>query len=390
MRVSVVIPTLNPGPQWSIFSAALLENLHDLDLAPSSVLVLDSASTDATVAQSVAAGFRVLPIPRDQFDHGGTRQAGVLQEAHAELLVFLTQDAVLAGPQAIRTLLAAFADPSIAAAYGRQLPRPGAQGIEVHARLFNYPPVSRVRSLKDREILGFRSIFSSNSFCAFRREALVQAGGFPRHAICSEETIAIAHMHLNGWRSAYVAEAQIYHSHAYSMRQEFQRYFDVGVTHARQPFLVQEFGTTGGEGRRFVLSELRYLLRHRPQQLPTAMLRSATKFAAYRLGRREGTLSLTACRRLSMNRSFWNAEIRARQLSAAAPLSNKTPFPTAALSQRPPRMVPQQFQAKSDLRPSAQPAAEVPRVSPVQQQRLRKPDQPAPRPVIHRPNPRVM
>ncbi len=308
MRISIIVPTLNPGRLWRTFSESLLENLSDLQIGPERVLILDSASTDETVSKASAVGFRVLPIERDEFDHGGTRQVGVQHEAGSDILVFLTQDAILARPDSVRTLLTAFEDSSIGAAYGRQLPRPEARGVEVHARLFNYPDASRVRCLEDRETLGFRSVFASNSFCAFRRDALAETGGFPRRAICSEETIAIAHMHLAGWRSAYVAEAQVYHSHPFTLKQEFGRYFDVGVTHARQPFLVESFGTATGEGKRFVVSELRYLLRHRPQQIPKALLRTLAKYTGYRLGRKEGRLSLQTRRRLSMNRSFWNAE----------------------------------------------------------------------------------
>lgn len=45
-------------------------------------------------------------------------------------------DAVLVDSSAIDRLLAAFSDPAIALAYGRQPPRHGAFPIEAHARLF--------------------------------------------------------------------------------------------------------------------------------------------------------------------------------------------------------------------------------------------------------------
>ena len=393
MRISVIVPTLNPGRHWGAFTTALLENLRDLGLEPGSVLVLDSASSDGTAAAAQAAGFRVRPVARTDFDHGGTRQLAVECETASHVLVFLTQDALLARADSIRTLLAAFDDEAIGAAYGRQLPRQGARGIEVHARLFNYPTASKVRSLEDREALGFKSIFSSNSFCAFRREALIAVGGFPRRAICSEETIAIGHMHLAGWKSAYVAEAAVYHSHPYTMVEEFQRYFDVGVTHARESFLVEVFGDAHGEGKRFVKSELRYLLRHNPLQIPAALLRTLTKFAGYRLGRRENTLSLANRRRLSMNSSFWNAEARLAQQQMPARPSHAAARRQQGIargSSQAPAMVPKQLQAQAKLRPAAQLAAEVARVPSIQQQRLRKIHQAASRPIVDRADPHVM
>ena len=318
MRLSIIVPTLNPGLLWDSFLAGLLMNLEDLKLPKSRVLIVDSSSDDGTFTKARQAGFTALSIARTEFDHGGTRQRMVERETGAEVLVFLTQDAILVEPDSIRKLLRAFADPRVGAAYGRQLPRRGAGAIESHARLFNYPEVSSVRSIDDAPAMGFKSVFSSNAFCAFRRSALTEVGGFCLHAIASEETIAIAAMHLAGWRSAYVAEAMVYHSHAYTVAQEFRRYFDVGVTQARNPVLTEVFGIARGDGKRFVLSELRYLLRHRPAELPSALLRTVTKLAGYRLGRREARLSPAMRRRLSMNPGFWLAEELALQPEADA------------------------------------------------------------------------
>jgi len=41
----------------------------------------------------------------------------------AEILVYMTQDAVLVEPSALAKLVAAFADPRVGAVCGRQLPR---------------------------------------------------------------------------------------------------------------------------------------------------------------------------------------------------------------------------------------------------------------------------
>ena len=61
-------------------------------------------------------------------------------------------------------------------------PGRGANPIEAHARLFNYPPVSAIRSLEDAAAMGFKAIFFSNSFGAYRRTALEQVGGFPKES----------------------------------------------------------------------------------------------------------------------------------------------------------------------------------------------------------------
>ena len=130
-------------------------------------------------------------------------------------------------------------------------------------------------------------------------------GGFPKDVIFGEDTITAAKLLLSGWKIAYAAEAQVYHSHDYTWSQDFRRYFDIGVLHAREPWLLEEFGGTGGEGSRFVGSELHYLWRNRRAYIPSALIRSALKLLGYRLGRNENKLSLRWKQKLSMHHGFW-------------------------------------------------------------------------------------
>lgn len=300
-RLSIVVPTLNAAADWPKFAPALLAGA-----TPEQVHIVDSSSTDGTADLAHAAGFHVHTITRESFNHGGTRQLAADLLPEADILVYLTQDALLASGQTIAELLKAFDDPGIGAAYGRQLPHVDATPIEAHARLFNYPARSSVRTLNSRRSMGIKSIFISNSFAAYRREALFAVGGFQRDVIFGEDTIAAAKLLLAGWKIFYVADAQVYHSHAYTWMQDFKRYFDIGVLHSRENWLLQEFGGTGGEGGRFVRSEWNYLWPQYWWLIPSALIRTALKLVGYRLGRIERKLSLGIKRRLSMHRRFWH------------------------------------------------------------------------------------
>jgi rhamnosyltransferase len=296
----VVVPTLNAARDWPSFAPPLLASIPT-----ERVLVLDSSSADGTPDLARAMGLCVHTVPRDEFNHGGTRQLAADLLPGAEFLVFLTQDAILSDSCAIRTLLKPFEDPTVAAAFGRQLPRPGATPIEAHARHFNYSAQSSIRVLDSREKMGFKAIFISNSFAAYRREALMAVGGFPRDVIFGEDTITAAKLLLSGWKIAYVADAEVYHSHSYTLKQEFRRYFDIGALHAREGWLLEEFGGAGGEGGRFVRSEIQYLWPSFRSFIPSALVRTALKLAGYRLGRMERKLSAGCKRKLSMNSAFW-------------------------------------------------------------------------------------
>jgi rhamnosyltransferase len=302
LKVMLVIPTRNGAKDLERLLASLSTQTLKAD-----VCVVDSSSSDATV--DVARNHHALihSIRVSDFNHGGTRQLMVDQHPGYDIYIFMTQDAYLADEQAIERIVAPFADPSVGAVCGRQLPHLNAKPMAAHARFFNYPPESRVKSMDDAAELGIKTPFISNSFAAYRRDALMDVGGFPRHVILSEDMYVAARMLMKGWKIAYAGDALCRHSHNYSLLEEFRRYFDMGVFHAREPWIREHFGGAGGEGLRFVKSELRYLGWRRLHLWPGALLRNALKLAGFKLGLNEQRLPLALKRRMSMHQRFWDA-----------------------------------------------------------------------------------
>lgn len=298
--VALLVPTRNAGFLWRDWCEALRRQT----VKPGWALVADSESRDATPLIAARYGLQVTRVDARTFDHGLTRNRMAAMVPKAEILVYLTQDAVLADPQALERLLEPFADPAVAIASGRQLPRPGAGEIEAQARLFNYPDQSRRIRKTDIPEMGIKAAFVSNSFCAWRAAALTAIGGFPS-TIMGEDTLAAARLLLSGAEIAYVAEARVYHSHAYSIREESRRYFDIGVFHARFAAELEAFGRPEGEGRRFVRAQLEYLRKAAPGLIPGAILRIGCKYAGYRLGRKEHFLPRFLKRRLSLHPGWW-------------------------------------------------------------------------------------
>jgi rhamnosyltransferase len=269
------------------------------------MIIIDSSSGDNTKKIAESFGARVIAVERKDFNHGGTRNLGIHQ-TKSDIIVFLTQDALPADEYAIENLIKPFYDnKDIGAAYGRQLPRQGAHPIEAHARLFNYPPASRLKGIADIPKLGIKTAFISNSFSAYRLNVLQSVGGFPQKTIVNEDTYVTAKMLLRSWKIAYCADAKVFHSHNYSHFEEFRRYFDTGVFHSREPWVRESFGQAEGEGIKYVLSELKYLWNEKPRVIPSALLRTALKFMGYKLGLMEQAIPLSLKIHLSMNKQYW-------------------------------------------------------------------------------------
>ncbi len=301
IKVGLIVPTYNAGQTWG----AWLQTVNKYDVCLHRKLVVDSSSTDGTVMLSEASGFETVVIKKDNFNHGGTRQYAAELLSDCDIFIFITQDAILANELSLKLIIDAFENPDVGAAYGRQLPHKSAKVLGSHARLFNYPAVSEVRAMSDASSVGIKAAFISNSFAAYRKTALLNAGGFPSDVILGEDTYVAAKMLISGWKIKYCSDALVYHSHDYSIWNEFQRYFDIGVLHSNQDWMIEQFGKPEGEGIRFVISEINYVLVREPWLLLSVMTRTLVKYIAYRLGMFEASLPTGVKKRLSMHKSYW-------------------------------------------------------------------------------------
>lgn len=282
LRLSVIVPVKNPGAQWQDWLRALQSQTYQ----PAKVLVVDSASTDQAVQQAQQAGCDVLHLDAQDFAHGATRQWALEQVApFSDWVVFLTQDAILANAHTLENLIKAIQNqPQVAAWYGRQLPKPEASAIETHFRHFNYPPQSHVVQMQDKASLGLRACFFSNSYGAYRVSDLLAIGGFPKNVILGEDTWVAATLLKAGHQVGYTAESCVYHSHHYSIREEFRRMFDTGVFHAQNPWLRSEFGAAEKRGWAYVQSQVQHLMGPHMDLLPKAMVVHAVKLMGFRMG----------------------------------------------------------------------------------------------------------
>ena len=306
LRFVVIVPVLNAEKETEAFLAALQKQ----SLAPDIFLVIDLSSTDRSVEIFKSAGAKVHVIPRSEFNHADTRQMAVNMVEDMDVAVFLTQDAILADTDSLKLLLAPFENAKVGAAYGRQLPRRGADVFESYVRLFNYPRHSELRSFADRKKYGFRTCFSSNSYAAYRVCALKQAGGFPSGLISGEDLSASANILLRGWKLAYVAESCVFHSHHYTAGAYFRRSFDIGVQHTQMREKIQQFGGPERIGVHYVLAEIGYLLKRAPLRIPEALGRNILRYIGYRLGRVYQSLPISLVRKLSMHKGFWTYDVR--------------------------------------------------------------------------------
>lgn len=301
-KIACVIPTYNGRNDVE----RLLSSLATQTILPQ-IFIVDSSSTDGTFDVALSSNHQAISIPSSQFNHGGTRQMMIDINSEYDIFVFLTQDAYLEDSKSLSQLVSAFSDPQVGAVCGRQLPHHDAVPLARHARAFNYPSASSVKEMDDVPELGLKAAFISNSFAAYRREALESVGGFPKHVIFAEDMYVAAKMLLHGWKVAYSGDACCRHSHNYTIGEEFSRYFDMGVFHAREPWIRQQFGSAGGEGLRYVVSEIKYLGLRNSYLWPTSIIRNICKLVGYKMGQNESLLPTPLKKKLGMYKRYWDS-----------------------------------------------------------------------------------
>lgn len=246
------------------------------------LLVVNSSSYDGTVELAQELGAETLLIPRREFNHGATREKA-RRYLNCEIVVMMTPDAYALDHQLIERLVRPLQLGQASIAYARQIPHDGATFFEAFPRTFNYPPQSELRRLSDIEKYGVYTFFCSNTCAAYRNQALDEIGGFSP-VLFGEDTVAVAKLLKKGHAIAYVAEAVVKHSHKYSLKQEFKRHFDIGLSRREHKNLLQIAGKDSKRGATFAKELLAHLARHHPHLLPYGLTQISLKWLGYRLG----------------------------------------------------------------------------------------------------------
>ena len=295
IKVDVIIPVYHPGKEFSV----LLERLTEQTAVIHRIIAMNTEENywNKELEQKYPL-LEVHHLKKSEFDHGGTR-AWAAELSDAEIMVFMTQDAVPADRNLIENLVKALEkEKMIAAAYARQLPNEMCSFAERYTRSFNYPEKSYVRTQRE-------TFFCSNVCAAYKKEIYQELGGFVRKTIFNEDMIYAGKLIQMGYGIAYAADAKVIHSHNYSCMQQFHRNFDLGVSQAEHPEIFAGVPSEG-EGIKLVKKTINYLIQKRKIWLiPGVILQSGCKYAGYLSGKNYRKLPRKMILWCTMNREYW-------------------------------------------------------------------------------------
>jgi len=281
--ISVLIPVKNGGADIVRCLEAVRRQRIDEEFE---VVVVDSGSTDGTPERARRLGAILHEIPPEEYSHGATRN--LLRElARGEALVYISDDTLPVADDWLATLVAALrSGPDVAGAYGRQIAHPDALPSEQYYLEFLYGPEPRVQRAGQQEELTLETTMFSNANAAYHREAL-DAFPFADDLRWAEDQDFVRRALFAGRTVVYEPRAAVLHSHPYTIRTAFDRFFDSGLG-ARRTYLA------GGPParraltsslRRYAIGELRWLWDEgHAAQIPYAVVYELAKLAGMQLG----------------------------------------------------------------------------------------------------------
>lgn len=306
IAVDVIIPVYKPDEKFH----HLMKKMGQQSIRPANIFLMwtqGKTEEDEELQERYkqVEGVTLVPILPEAFNHGGTRNQGVAL-AKSPLVLLMTQDAVPKNAFLIENLIAQFAEEEVAAAYAKQLATIEVGIIEHYTRQFNYPDQSQKKTKADLQRLGIKTYFCSDVCAMYRKSVYDQMGGFVTKTIFNEDMIMAAKMIEAGYTVVYAADAKVWHAHKYNGKQQFQRNFDLGVSHRQYKEIFSGISSEK-EGKKLVLQTLVHLWRKkRIDAIISLIWQSGWKFLGYQFGKRYDKLPLWLIRMASSQKSYWN------------------------------------------------------------------------------------
>lgn len=191
-------------------------------------IVVDNGSTDESVDVARRYGAAVVPVRPEEFTWGGALNTG-FTAATGQIVLLLSSDAYAADGNWLSEMLKPFANPNVAAVYGRQVPYRDAP-VDERVRLKRYFPAASVEfngNSKKVKVNG-KGLIASNSCAAIRRDVWRQIP-YDEDIAAGEEGPWCCEVLHRGYTIVYQASAKVYHSHKDGPLKQAWRHWELRI-----------------------------------------------------------------------------------------------------------------------------------------------------------------
>jgi rhamnosyltransferase len=200
MRASIIIRTLNEARHLDdLLRAIASQNTNGLSWE---VLLVDSGSTDGTLAIAEQHRCRILHISREQFSFGRSLNLGC-DAARGDILVFVSGHCVPTGDTWLEALCRPLMEGAAHYVYGRQLGGPSSHYSE--RRIF-------AKYFPEQSAIPQDGFYCNNANAAILRHVWADQR-FDEELTGLEDMELARRLARNGGRIGYISDAAVYHHH---------------------------------------------------------------------------------------------------------------------------------------------------------------------------------
>ena len=234
MRISIICPIYNGQKYIENLNSSILKQKLNTDFNLEILYVVTKRIDESeNILKKLNCNYTLIE-PKD-FSHSKTREM-MAEKATGDIIVFISQDIKIKNNIWLKNLITPIIKGECEASFSRQICENNT--IEKYTREKNYPKESRIVSKKDIDKYGLLTFFYSDASSAVSTKIYRELNAYDGKDILINEDMYFAHKLIHaGYRIKYCADSEVYHSHEFTFRQLYNRYYDTGVFFKENPYL---------------------------------------------------------------------------------------------------------------------------------------------------------
>ncbi|EHJ02111.1 glycosyl transferase family 2 [Clostridium sp. DL-VIII] len=243
MKISIICPVYNGEKYIEELNNKLLNQKLDKN-QDLEILYVVTRGSDKSESILNKLNCNYCVICPEEFSHGKTREM-IAMKTSSDIIVFISQDVKMKDDFWLENLIMPIINKECEASFSRQICENNT--IEKYIREKNYPEVSRVVSKKDIQRYGILTFFYSDAASAVDAEIYKKLKAYDGKNLIINEDMYFSHKLIQaGYKIKYCADSEVYHSHVFTFKQLFKRYFDTGMFFRENSYFFKYKGNESG------------------------------------------------------------------------------------------------------------------------------------------------
>ena len=232
MLIDIICPLFNAEGYINNLDKSIKKQ-KNVDINRVRYILTKSKDDTEKKLKEINAEYKLIQ-PKD-FSHSIIREREAF-ESKADIVVFITQDVIIEDDLWLHNLVKDIEQGKCEAAYSKQICKNST--IEKYTRELNYPDKSSYVTKDDIDKLQLRTFFFSDASSAIKRDIFVKLNGYDGKNLPISEDMYIAYKLItNGYTIKYCADSKVVHSHNFTLKQIYDRYYLTGKFFKQNDYL---------------------------------------------------------------------------------------------------------------------------------------------------------